>query len=424
MGRSGSLSAGATDTDAAPRRFLSSYRDLMDVPGFWRLAGIGMASKLPPSMAGLSLLLLVGRDHSYGTAGLAVSALAVGQGVTAPLRGRLIDRHAPRPVLLGCLAGYLTATVLLLLVVRGGGSVAAVLGLAAAMGASNPPVAVMMRSVWHRSTESRMLGTAMALDSSMMGASLITGPVLASWLSLSVTPVTPVAPFAVVAVLTAGAVGLLIKAPGPPPRSARSGRRLGPLASAPLRRLLAADALFVMAVTAVDVVLPIYAREYHAAGFTGLYLGALSIGSVLGSLALGALPNLLPQGPKISVLLGVFAAGAGSLALTTRWSPLAVLLVCPLAGLVIGSVFATLRTAGGDLAPAGQVTETMSWLSSLDMVGGAAGAAVFAHLAAAEGSRTALLLIPTVALLAALLGWNVCGVGRWNGAAKDDSLVA
>ncbi|MFE6157463.1 MFS transporter [Streptomyces sp. NPDC056486] len=393
----------AEPTDAASRRFLSSYRDLMDVPGFWRLAAIGMASKLPPGMVGLSLLLLVGQDHAYGTAGLAVSALAVGQGVTAPLRGRLIDRHAPRPVLLGCLAAYLTTTLVLVLAVRGGGSVPFVLALAAAMGASAPPVAVMMRSVWHRSTDTGTLATAMALDSSMMGTALITGPVIAGWLSLSVSPVVP---FAVVAVLTAAAVGLLVNSPGPLPCTARNGHWLGPLASAPLRRLLAADALFVMAVTAVDVVLPIHARACHAAGFTGLYLGALSVGSVLGSLALGTVPKLLSRGPKVSVLLCVFATGTGALTAATGMSPLAVLVVCPLAGLVIGCTFATLRTTGGDLAPEGRVTETMSWLSSLDMVGGAVGAAVFAHIAAAEGSRTALLLVPAVALLAAAIGWN------------------
>ncbi|MEW1928145.1 MFS transporter [Streptomyces sp. NPDC088360] len=375
-----------------------------------------MASKLPPSMAGLSLLLLVGRDHSYGTAGLAVSGLAIGQGATAPLRGRLIDRHSPGPVLLGCLAVHLTATLVLVLVVRGGGSASAILTLASAMGASAPPVTVMMRSVWHRSTgssaddavdgstDTRMLATAMALDSSMMATALITGPVLASWLSLSVSPVVP---FAVVALLTTATVGLLVNSAGPPPRSARSGHRLGPLASPPLRSLLAADALFVMAVTAVDVVLPIYAREYHAAGFTGLYLGVLSVGSVLGSLALGAVPNLLsPRGRKISVLLCVFAVGTGALTWATEVSPLAVLLVCPLAGLVIGCTFATLRTTGGGLAPEGRVTETMSWLSSLDMAGGAIGAAVFAHIAAEQGSRTALLWVPAVVLVAAVVSWN------------------
>ncbi|MGW7069853.1 MFS transporter [Streptomyces sp. NPDC054855] len=418
MGRTGSIGADPANptapteaADAAPRRFLAGYRDLLDVPGFRRLAVIGMTSKLPPSMVGLGLLLLIGRNHSYGTAGLAVSALAVGQGVTAPLRGRLIDRHAPRRVLPWLLAAYLTAVLLLIVVARGGGSVVAILALATAMGASAPPVAVMMRSVWHLSTGGSqdsspgggLLATAMALDSSMTGAALVTGPVLASWLSLSISPV---APFAVVVLLTAASVGLLINSPGPPSRPTRPGRRLVPLTSAPLRRLLAADALFVMAVTAVDVVLPIYAREHHAAGLTGLYLGALSVGSVLGSLVLGAAPRLLSHGSKVSVLLCVFAAGTGGLALTTGVSPLAVLLLCPLAGLMIGCTFAALRTIGGDLAPEGRVTETMSWLSTSDMVGGAVGAAAFAHIAADQGSRTALLLIPGVALLAAAISRN------------------
>ncbi|MFH8487286.1 MFS transporter [Streptomyces longisporoflavus] len=385
------------------RRFLTDYRDLTALPDFWRLAAVGMASKLPPGMVSLGLLLRVGRDHSYGTAGLAVSALAVGQGTTAPPRGRLVDRCAVRPVLLGCLALHLTATLALVLVARGGGPAPVLLALAAAMGASAPPVAVMMRATWHRSTDSRTLTTAMALDSSMMGAALICGPVLASWLSLGISPVMP---FAVVAVLTAVAVALLVNSESPPPHTTRGGHRAGPLASAPLRRLLAANALFVMTVTAVDVVLPFYAREHHAAGFTGLYLGALSVGSVLGSLVLGAVPSLLFRGPKVAVLLCLFAAGTAALTPAARLSPLAVLAVCPLAGLVIGCTFAALRTVGGDLAPEGRVTETMSWLSSLDMVGGAVGAAVFAQVAAGEGSRTALLVIPVIALLAAAIVGN------------------
>ncbi|MFH8753024.1 MFS transporter [Streptomyces rimosus] len=389
----------------APRRLLSSYRDLMAVPGFWRNALVGMISKLPPSMVTLSLLLLVGRDYSYGTAGLMVSGSAIGQGVTAPLRGRLIDRYAPRPVLLGCLTAYLTVTALLLFMVRNGGPVPVILITAVGLGATAPPVAVMMRSVWYSAGEGATLTTAMALDSSMMGAALITGPVLAGWLSLSVSPV---APFFVTATLTALSVLLLlVHAPAAPRSAAGAGRHwLGPLASPPLRRLLAASGLFVTAVTAVDVLLPLYAKEHDAGAYTGLYLGALSVGSVVGSFGLGAVPDLLARGPKAFVLLIVFVLGTGVLCLGTRLSPEMVLLLCPVAGLAIGSTFGTLRTIGGDLAPPGRMTETMSWLSSLDLAGGAVGAAVFAHFAAVRGSGTALLVVPAVALLAAVFGWG------------------
>ncbi|MGQ4374932.1 MFS transporter [Streptomyces sp. SAS_267] len=388
--------------ETTPRGPLHSYRELRKVPGFWRIVAVGMASKLPNSMVELSLLLMVGRAYSYTTAGLAVACLAVGTCVTSPLRGRLIDRHSPRVVLLGCLAGYGVATGLLILVVSDHGPTAWVLVTSAALGATAPPIAVLMRTVWYNAADQAKLNTAMALDSAMMGTALVTGPVLAGWLSLSFSGA---APLVVIVVLTTLVVCLLLDTPASPQPD---GRRhwLGPLTSAPLRRLLIADGLFVLAVTATDVILPIYAKEYDAAVFTGVYIGALSVGSVLGSLALGAMPNLLARGPKLSVLLCVFAAGVGTLALAARLSPLAVLFLCPVAGLVIGSVFGTLRTVGGDLARKGEITETMSWLTSLDMAGGAVGAAVFAHLAVVQGSRTAIVLVPLVILLSAVVGWT------------------
>ncbi|URM88720.1 MFS transporter [Streptomyces sp. MRC013] len=124
-----------------PRGPLHGYRELRRIPGFWRIFSVGMASKLPNSMVELSLLLLVSRTYSYGVAGLAVAFLAVGQGVTAPLRGRLADRHSPRTVLLCCLAGYLVATALVVLAVSRQHSVAVVLTASAALGAASPPVA-------------------------------------------------------------------------------------------------------------------------------------------------------------------------------------------------------------------------------------------------------------------------------------------
>ncbi|EPH40793.1 putative protein TPRXL [Streptomyces aurantiacus JA 4570] len=317
-------------------------------------------------------------------------------------------------MLLCCLAGYVTAIALLLIVVRDDGPPLQLLTLAAVMGATAPPAAVMMRSVWHRAAGDRTLGPAMALDSAMTGAALVIGPALAGWLSVSVSPL---APLLAVVFLSAGSVWLLLGLPTTPSLAElrhRHGHKrghggLGPLRSAPLRRLLAANALFVCAVTGVDVVLPKYAQEHGAVALSGWLLGALSLGSVLGSLALGAVSPpaaLSGRGRRIPVLLCVFAAGAGALACAARLSPWAVLLVCPLAGLGVGSAFAALRTTGGDLAPEGRVTETMAWLNSLDLAGGALGAAVFAWVAAAEGSGTALLLVPVVAVAATAVGWG------------------
>lgn len=358
-------------------------------------------------MSGLSLLLLVSSASSYGAAGLAVSCSTLGQGLTAPLRGRLVDRHPVRPVLAGCLIAHLSATLVVVLAARNGSVLPLICGLAALVGATAPPVAVMMRSVWHGITTGATLDTAMALDASMMGAALIVGPMLAGWLGLSVSPLLP---YAIIAVLTTASVALVVASAEtlpPPPAGTVTAHRSGLWSSSPLRRLLIVDALFVMAVTAVDVVLPIYARQAHAAELTGPYLGSLAVGSVVGSFALGAVAGRLPRERVLPVLLFLFALGCAALGSAVRVSPLVVLLVCPVAGLVIGSLFAVLRTTGGELAPAGRVTETMSWLSTLDMVGGAAGAAVFAQFASVRDGREALVLVPVLISAAAAVSWWV-----------------
>ncbi|QES46413.1 MFS transporter [Streptomyces venezuelae] len=368
-------------------------------------------------MSGLSLLLLVSSASSCGTAGLAVSCSTLGQGLTAPLRGRLVDRYRVRPVLAGCLTAHLIATLTVLMTARDGsaGSAPLICALAAAVGATAPPVAVMTRSAWHGVASGVALDTAMALDASLMGAALIVGPVLAGWLGLSVSPFLP---YAVITALTVVSVALVMASAGtlaPPPTGTAAASRARIWSSSPLRRLLIADGLFVMAVTAVDVVLPIYARQAHAVELTGLYLGSLAVGSIVGSFALGTFTRRLrrERGRVSPVLLLLFAVGCAVLAAAVRLSPTVVLLVCPVAGLVIGSLFAVLRTTGGDLAPAGQVTETMSWLSSLDMAGGAAGAAVFAQLAGAWGSREALMCVPVIILVAAAASWRVQGRKRY-----------
>ncbi|MFF5712583.1 MFS transporter [Streptomyces sp. NPDC012756] len=207
-------------------RILADYQNLPRVPGFWRMAVISMTSKPAASMTSLSLLLLVSSSHSYGTAGLAVGCSTLGQGLTAPLRERLIDRLPVRPVLFSCLAVNLTATIAVITAVQGGADAMLICTLSAAVGASAPPVAVMMRFVWHSVTTSTTLKTAMALDASMMGAALIVGPVLAGWLSLSLSPLLP---FAAITTMTVTSVALMGNSSAVVVPSAAAGHWLGPL---------------------------------------------------------------------------------------------------------------------------------------------------------------------------------------------------
>ncbi|WP_441247846.1 MFS transporter [Kitasatospora sp. McL0602] len=393
------------DTDSPPRRLLSDYRELLALPGVSRMVIVSLLSKLPLSMIGLSLLLFIGARHSYATAGLAVSCMAIGQGLSAPIRGRLMDRCSSRLIVTGCLAAYLLVLAALV-AAAGSRRPVLLLVLAALSGITMPPVGIMMRTLWRSVAGERRLVTAMALESAVSDISFITGPAVAAWLFLNVWDVMP---FVLFGLLMITAVLLVLSLPPVPLPARRSGARhwAGPLRSPALRRLLVVHAAFSSMITAVDVVIPVLNAHRGTGAYNGLDIAALSVGSIVGSLALGAAPRLLARGPKIAVLMGTFAAGTAVLAAASQLSPLALASACPVAGLAYGSTFGALFTAGGDLAPEGCATETQGWLSSVMQGGSALGAAAAARVATDTGSLSVLCAIPVLAALTAALSRNI-----------------
>ena len=249
-------------------------------------------------MVTVTLLLVAGAGASMTTAGLVVTGYTLGQAVTGPLRGRLADRRGLVAVsavcggvyalaLLGLLAGSLARSPAWLLV-----AAAAVAGL------SVPPLSPGMRGLWSALAGGTLRQAAFALDAAVFDLAYITGPALASSLAAGLAPAAAVG---LLIALTSGAVliigartGPAVSAPAGPgggtgPRS-ETGRRslLGPLNSAALRRLLLTGALVNVALSATEVALTAYVRQRHALWASGPLLAEVSVGSIAGSLLLGA----------------------------------------------------------------------------------------------------------------------------------------
>jgi hypothetical protein len=146
-----------------------------------------------------------------------------------------------------------------------------------------------------------------------------------------------------------------------------------PLRSGALRRLLVTAALANAALSATEVALTAYVRHHHALWAAGPLLAEVSIGSVLGSLLLGARGYPLPR------LLAGYAGGLALLTAAGLYPPL-LAVAAPVAGLCLGSTLATLFSRAADAAPRGGGTETQAWINSI-MNGGAAGGAALAGIA-------------------------------------------
>lgn len=132
-------------------------------------------------------------------------------------------------------------------------------------------------------------------------------------------------------------------------------------------------ALVNAALSASEVALTGYVRHHHALWASGPLLAEVSIGSILGSLLLGA-----RSGAGARSLLALLAGYAAGLALLTAAGLDAPLLAvaAPLAGFCLGPALAALFGQAAGAAPPGGGTETQAWLNSIMNAGAAAGAAL------------------------------------------------
>jgi hypothetical protein len=187
-------------------------------------------------------------------------------------------------------------------------------------------------------------------------------------------------------------------------------RSPGLLHTAALRRLLLTAALVNAALSAAEVALIAYARHHHALWASGPLLAAVSLGSIVGSLVLGAQPLTSSRGHRgrLVRLLTGYACGLAVLTAAGLYPPL-LAVAAPLAGLCLGPTLATLFGAAAVAAPHGRGTETQAWVNSIMNGGAAAGATIAAF--AADRPILALGLASALAAAATLsavhrAGWD------------------
>jgi MFS family permease len=417
-----------------------SYGRLLRVPALRGLAVADVCARLPQGMVTVTLLLAVAAHASMATAGLAVTGYTLGQAVTGPARGRLADRRGLAVVCAVCGALYAMALLGLLAASLARSPAWLLVAAAAVAGVSCPPLSPGMRSLWSAHAGGPLRQAAFALDAAVFDLAYITGPVLASSLAAGLSPAAAVA---VLLALTAAAIaaigrGNITGHPRPTPKTVdrrehpgtrndpssrdRTGRSIpGPLASPALRRLLLTGALANLALSGTEVALTSYVRQHHALWASGPLLAEVSVGSIAGSLLLGARAKGAGEAGerrRLPLLLACYALGLAALAaaalVTGALGAPLVAVAAPLAGLCLGPTLATLFGLASSAVPGGG-TEAQSWLNSAMNGGAAAGAAVAGVTAGAPAASLAL----TAGVAALAAGTAVIGrAGQAHRAAR------
>ncbi|MET8704549.1 MFS transporter [Kitasatospora sp. NPDC004723] len=379
---------------SAPSRARSArpgYRAVLRAPHAGRTFGAALLGRLSYGVVPLALLLAV-RDAtgSYSAAGAAMALFGLASVLLSPVRAALVDRHGPRRALPPMAVLY---SALLLAVAaataRPGTAPAALAALVVAAGACTPPLGPVMRTLWRRLLpDPDLLRRAYSLDGVAEELLFVSGPLLVGLLLPLVGPAGAVVAGA--ALLLTGAL-LLVASPlaAPHPRGGDReerqagadgaagggrGRRAGRLGGGrALRSAVLAAAVTGLALGALDLMVVAFAEQQGRPEAVGWVLAALSVGSAVGGLGLGALDRPLPN----AVRLPLFTAGLGVALAAAGLAPNLLLLgaAVALAGLFVSPALTTSYLVADEAVAPDARTRAGAWVNTAVNAGSATGGA-------------------------------------------------
>lgn len=383
---------------------LSSYGRILRVPGGLRSSLAGLVGRMPISMMGLGIVLLVhAATGSYGLAGAVSATYVVANAAFAVVQGRLLDKHGQSRVLVPLVLVFTGASGLMVLSVTAEWPGWTPWPLAALAGAALPAMGTCVRARWSHLLRRRPadLQTAFALEAVVDETVFILGPILVTLLATLVHPAVGLAT-AVVAGL-AGTLALVAQRatePPPAPPRQRSTRR-DPLPWRVLGPLLGVQLSLGCLFGASEVVTVAFTEEQGSKAWAGPLLALWALGSLVAGVVTGAVH--WQRGPAIRVrvgALGMFLAMA-PLPLIGSVPLMGVVLLlggCAIAPTLIASTSLTERTV-----PPGRLTEGMALLHTGIVAGVAPGAALAGVVVDRAGSGGGYLVMAGGGLAAALV---------------------
>ncbi|MFZ9986269.1 MAG: MFS transporter [Candidatus Nanopelagicales bacterium] len=407
-------------------RLAGPYADILRQPGAARFTAAAFIARLPISMVGLGIVLMVSALRgSYALAGFVAAAYTVSSALLNPLGSRAVDRWGQRRVVRILVIVHATGLALLAIATIASFPAVALVLLAIIAGSTQPATGALVRARWaHILGGDQRLRTAFAFEGVLDELIFVVGPPLATFLAVAVSAPAPVIAAAILVSL--GSLLLLMQRSTEPP--ARQTERAG--RGHPVRRagvpsvlvvLLAIGAVF----GSIDVATVALADEAGMRIAAGAILAAYAAGSMAAALVLGARSSrstdaLLPR----TLLVASLALVVVTLPLLLRPGLVALGLLALLAGLAVSPVLITSFSLVEVLVEPGEITEGLSWAISAIGLGVAASAAGTGWLVDRAGSQAGFGLTLAAAVVVAVAAVTGHQRLRRGVRARDDSSSA
>jgi MFS family permease len=357
---------------------LKPYVHLMRRPGASAFFTAGILGRMPISMIGLGIVILIAQESgSYGLAG-AVSGVAVIAGaLTGPIQGRMVDRFGQRTLLIIGSVGCTIALAALLVAVRADSATWVLYLLSFVAGGTRPQVGSFVRARWtHLLGRGRALQTAFALEAVGDEVVFIVGPVLVTMLATQVSPYAALAAAGVLGL--AGGIWLaLLRASDPPGRGKSDGTEQAPLPWVSILLLSVIGLGLGATLGGAEVVTVAFTTEKGQASMSGVVLAVWAFGSLLAGLWYGSVQWRAPVERRLLIGTILLALTLAPLPFVNSVLMLGVVLFC--CGMTIAPTMVAVTACVEEWVPPQRLTEAITWTVTGILLGVAPGNAASGH---------------------------------------------
>ncbi len=377
---------------------LSAYRQVLRDPAARAFSAAGFVARLPLSMTGLGIVLLVSLSSgSFGRAGLVAAVSTLTAAVFAPLWGRAIDVIGQARVLV--LTAMINSSSLAVLVISIQLDAPLALTLAAAfgVGVGFSSAGSAVRARWTlRLRDSPLLQTAFAVEAVLDEVVFIVGPPLVTFLATAIHPALGVSVSAVIGLV--GGILLAVQRSTEPPATGRiRGTARSPLPLTVLLPVSGACLALGAVFGGMEVVVVAFAKEAGVLPFAGVFITMWSFGSLLAGVVTGGIA--WRSTPATRFRLGATALALSLMPLPFVASPLPVGALLLVSGMAIAPTLIASVAVIESSVPQSRLTEALNWTTTGMAVGLAAGAAAIGHLIDLYGARGGFFGVAAAGLL-------------------------
>jgi predicted MFS family arabinose efflux permease len=352
------------------------YREVLSLPGALAFSSAGLLARLPISMYGIGIVLLVsGTGGSYALAGGVAAAFGLTQVVASPRVARWFDRAGQRRVLPPLTAVHAAGLLALVTLASVGAPAWTLFAAAVLAGAPGTQVWSLVRTRWTAllAGGGARLSTAFSFESVVDELIFIVGPVAVTLLCTRVAPEAGL--LAAALAVTVGSLALAAQRSTEPPTIAVHHTEAGSVLRVRAMRVLiptfvAAGGVF----GSVEVITVAFAAEHGRPAAAGPVLAIFAFGSMVAGLGYGAVRWRAPAGRRFVVAALLLSVGVVPFAFATTLPVLAVAL--GVAGLAISPMIVAGFALVQETVPAARLTEGLTWTTSGIQLGASAGAAL------------------------------------------------